>query len=223
MKKICFIFLMGLISIQLHAQNSIGFEAGYLRTHTSVAEYLRYGSNYNLLDVVLLNPDVGSFQAAITTDIDMGKRFFLSTGFHYARKGIGEVSISDSSTTYYVNPTQRYVGLSIMIKYHYRFKKSNFGILLETGPLVDFAVGKPNNGALYSGTYYKYFMPFSRFNEVDLSWAADIGGTFKLGTGDVVLKLSYRYGLSDVIEDAFIIGRSSSFGISAGYAFRLGK
>jgi len=223
MKKICFIFLIGFLSVQLHAQNSIGIEAGYLRTHTSVAEYLRPGSSYNLLDVVSLNPDVGSFQAAITAEIDMGKRFFLSTGFHYGRKGLGEVSISDSARTYYVNPIQHYVGLSVMIEYHYRFKKSKFGILLETGPLIDFAVGKPNNGALYSGTYYKYFMPFSRFNEVDLSWVADIGGTFKLGPGDVVLKLSYRYGLSDVIEDAFIIGRSSSYGISVGYSFRLGK
>ena len=110
-----------------------------------------------------------------------------------------------------------------MVEYHYMFRNSKFGLLFGTGPQVDYAVGKPNNGALYSGTYSRFFMPFSRYNEVDLSWAVMAGGTFRLGPGDVAVKISYLYGLSDVLEDAFIIGRSSSFGITAGYAFRLGK
>ena len=223
MKKISFIISLGILSLCLRGQNTISIEAGYLMTHTSVAEYLRPGFTYDLLDVVYVDPNVGSFQAAVTTGIDLGSRFFLSTGFHYSRKGLNEVSVSDSGMTYYVQATQHYVGLSMMVGYHYRFKKSRFGLLLETGPQIDYAVGKPNDGSLYSGTYSKYFMPFSRFNEVDLSWAVDAGATCKLGPGEVVLKINYRYGLSDVLEDTYVIGRTSSFGITAGYSVKLSK
>ena len=223
MKKICFIIIFGFASAHLPSQNTIGFEAGYMRSHTSISAYFRTGFTYDLLDVVYVDPNVGSFQAAVTTGLDLGKRFFLSTGFHYSRKGLKEVSVSDSGRTYYVQATQHYAGISMMIEYLYRFKNPKFGVLLETGPQVDFAVGLPNNGALYSGTYSKYLMPFSRFNEVDFSWAVDAGFTYRLGPGDIVVKVSYRYGLSDVIEDTFIVGRSSSFGTTVGYSIRLSK
>ena len=221
MKKTILILVICWISGQLLAQNSIGIEAGFLGTHTSVAEYLRTGRKDYLLDSVMLSPYIGSFQAAITTQIDLGKRFFLETGFHYSRKGMSEVAFTHKSTKYYVNPGQRYIGLSVMIEYLYRFKKSKFGIIGGTGIQVDFAVGKPNNGALYSGSYNYFFMPFCRFNELDLSWAVKAGVAYKLGPGDVIVKLSYLYGLSDVLEDAFIIGRSMSAGITVGYSFKL--
>jgi hypothetical protein len=223
MKKIIIIFLLGYLSVQMQAQNAIGIDLGYLYTHTSVAEYLRTGRYDNLLDSVVLDPNIGSFQAAFRADIDLGKRFFLSAGFHYARKGMSEVSYTDTATVYYVNAYQDYIGLSFLIEYHYIFNKSKFGIIAGTGPQVDFAVGKPNDGALYSGYYNRFFMPFSRYNEVDLSWVAVVGCTYKLGPGDVVVRASYLYGMSDVLEDPYIIGRSSSFGITAGYSFRLAK
>ncbi|MEI6683952.1 MAG: outer membrane beta-barrel protein [Bacteroidota bacterium] len=221
MKKICFILLLGFSAIQIMAQNAVGFDAGYLRTHISIAEYIRSGRSTSLLDSVSISPDNGSFQAAFTTDIDLGKGLFLSTGFHYARKGMNRVAFSDSATTYFVEATQHYVGLSVLIEYRYKFKKSRFGIFAGAGPQIDFAVGKPNNGVLYSGKGTNLLMPFCRFSETDLSVAVEAGPTFKSGPGDFFVKLCYHYGLSDVLEDPYVIGRSSSFGISAGYRVRL--
>ncbi|MEI7662288.1 MAG: outer membrane beta-barrel protein [Bacteroidota bacterium] len=222
MKKICFLVFLGVYSFHLHAQNSIGIDAGYIRTHTSVAEYIRTGRSTSLLDSVALSPDLGSFQAAFRVSIDLGKRFFFSPGFHYARKGLKKVSFNDS-INYYVDAIQHYAGFSLMTGYQFDFKKSRFGIFLETGPLIDFAVGKPNNGSLFSGSQNRIFMPFTRYNEVDFSWTIEAGPTYKIGPGKAMVRLTYRYGLSDVLEDTFIIGRSSSFGISAGYSMNLGK
>jgi hypothetical protein len=64
-------------------------------------------------------------------------------------------------------------------------------------------------------------MPFCRFNEIDFGWMSEGGVSYKLGPGDVVLKASYLYGLSDVLEDAFVTGRTTSFGISLGYSLKL--
>jgi hypothetical protein len=221
MKKISIFLFLVFLCIQLNAQNSVSIDAGYLRTHTSAAEYLRDGSPSTLLDYVTLKPDIGSFQTSVAVNIGLGKSFFLSTGFHYAQKGMQEVSVHDTATTYFVKAAQHYFGLSMMIEYHYIFRKSRFGLMAATGPQVDFAVGKPNNGSLYSGTFSKYFMPFSRFSETDVSWTVEAGATYKLGPGNVFAKLCYRYGLSDMLEDAFIIGRSASYGVSVGYSVNL--
>ncbi len=223
MKKIILLASLGFMALRLFSQNSISADAGYLRSHTNVAEYVRNDRNSSLFDTVSLIPNSGSFQAALTVHFDLGKHFFLATGFHYERKGMSEVDVTDTVTTYYVNAYQHYAGLSMLIEYQYDFRKSKFGILMATGPQVDFAVGKPNTGVLYSGKYYWLFMPFSKFSEVDFSWTVEAGPTFKLGPGEVFAKVCYRYGLSDILQDAYVIGRSSSFGISAGYSFRLTK
>jgi hypothetical protein len=222
MKKTILIFFTFLASLQLQSQNSIGFEAGFLGTYTRVAEYQRIGRTDYLLDSVTIRPAVGSFQASINADIDLGKNFFLSTGFHYSNKGLAEVAYTDTTGwQWYTAARQHYIGLSLLIAYHFHFKQSKFGLQLATGPRADFAVGMPNTGATFSGPYYRFFMPFSRFNEVDLCWAAETGLSYSLGPGDILLKVSYLYGLSDVLEDAFVVGRSMSYGISLGYVIRL--
>jgi hypothetical protein len=224
MNKIILLTVVLLTAFRLHAQNSIGIHAGFLGTHTSIAEYERIERHDFLLDSMTINPDAGSFQVAISVDIDLGKNFFLSTGFHYSNKGLSNVTFTDSTGWPWQTPArQNYVGLSMLLGYRYHFHESKFGLQLATGPQTDFAVGTPNGGALFSGPYYRFFMPFSRFNEVDLSWVAEAGCTYKLGPGDVVLKVIYQYGLSDVMEDAFIVGRSMSYGISLGYALKLSK
>ena len=224
MKNILFILFITLISLQLHAQNTIGIQVGFLGTHTFVAEYERVERRDYLLDSMALNQDVGSLQADVQAGIDLGKNFFLSAGFHYSNKGLAQVTFTDSTGWPWTTPArQQYVGLSMLIGYYFHFSHSKFGLQIATGPRADFAVGTPNGGALFAGPYYRFFMPFSRFNEVDLSWAAEAGVSYSLGPGDVVVKINYLYGLSDVLEDAFIVARSMSYGISVGYAFRLSE
>lgn len=214
--------ILGWLFNQVHAQNSIGFQAGFLGTYTSVAEYPRIGRTDYLLDSMKLSQHVGSFQAAITADIGLGKKFYLSSGFHYSRKGLKEVDYSDSTGYIWYTPArQHYIGLSVLLGYKFPLKDSRFGFQAATGVQADFAVGTPNGGALFSGPYSRFFMPFSRFNEVDLSWVAEGGCSYKLGPGVILIKLTYHYGLSDVLEDPFVIGRSMSYGISAGYSFYL--
>ena len=222
MKKTILLLIIGWISFHLEAQNSIGIQIGYLGTHTYVAEYERIERRDFLLDSMSLNVNVGSLQAAINVDIDLGKNFFLSTGFHYSNKGLAKVTFIDSIGWPWTTPArQHYVGISLLMGYHFHFKQSKFGLQLATGPQVDVAVGTPNDGALFSGPYYRFFMPFTRFNEIDMSWKAEAGCSYKLGPGDVVLKATYHFGLSDVLEDAFIVARTMSYGVSLGYAFKL--
>jgi hypothetical protein len=224
MKRSFLIVIIAFFSTLIHAQNSIGVQVGFLGTHTSIAEYERIDRFDFLLDSMTIKKDVGSVQASINADIDLGKKFFLSTGFHYANKGLANVTFTDSTGwPWQTAARQHYMGISLLIGYHYDFPKSRWGLQFATGPRIDVAIGTPNGGALFSGPYYRFFMPFTRFNEVDLSWMAEAGVSYKLGPGDVVAKLSYLYGLSDVLEDAFVVARSASLGISVGYSIKLSK
>jgi hypothetical protein len=224
MKKAILILIISWISVLSQAQNAIGIQVGFLGTHTFIAEYERIERQDYLLDSVSLNTDVGSVQAAINMDFDIGRNFFLSTGFHYSNKGLANVTFTDSTGWPWTTAArQNYMGLSMLLGYHFRLKDSKFGLQLATGLQADFAVGTPNPGALFSGPYYRFFMPFSRFNEVDLSWVTEAGCYYRLGPGDITLKATYHYGLSDVLEDAFVVGRSMSYGVSLGYSFRLSK
>jgi len=224
MKKIILSVTFILILFHLKGQNSIGIQIGFLGTQTRIAEYLRPDQQDYLLDFVTLNRYVGSVHAAINADVDIGKDFSLSTVFHYEQKGLSKVSYTDSNQVVYeVKALQHYLGLSLMIQYRLHFRESKFGMLFGTGPKFDFAIGTPNDGALYSGKYRNYLMPFSRFNDVDVSWGAEVGGTYSFGPGNFILMISYLYGLSDVLEDAFIVGRSQSLCLSLGYSFTLGQ
>jgi hypothetical protein len=222
MNKTILIIFFTLIVLGLQSQNSVGIQFGFLGTNTRIAEYERIERHDYLLDSVTLSPTVGSFQAALNVDIDLGRKFFFSTGFHYASKGLANVVFTDSTGWPWQTPArQNYVGLSTMIGYHIPLKNSKFSLQAATGLKADFAVGTPNGGALFSGPYYRFFMPFCRFNEVDLSWVAEGGVNYKLGPGDVVLKAIYQFGLSDVMEDAFVVGRSISLGLIVGYSVKL--
>ena len=224
MKKVILIIFAGWISFHAQGQNSIGIQFGFLGTHTSVAEYERINRHDFLLDSMSISKNVGSVQAALHIDIDLGKNVFLSTGFHYSNKGLANVTFTDSIGWPWSTPArQNYMGISLLAGFRYHFKESKWGIQFATGPQVDFAVGTPNGGALFSGPYYRFFMPFSRFSEVEFSWVAEGGVRYKLGPGDMLLKATYHYGLSDVLEDAFVVGRTISLGLSVGYCFPLSK
>ena len=224
MRKIILLIFICLIAVHLLAQNTIGIQAGYLGTYTSIAEYERIERTDYLLDSMAISPSVGSAAVMLNVDIDLGKNFYLSNGFHYINKGLANVSFFDSTGwDWHTAARQKYLGLSMLIGYRIHFHESRFGLQVATGLQTDFAIGTPNPGALFSGPYARFFMPFTRFNELDLSWSTEVGVTYKLGPGDIVLKLSYLYGLSDVLEDAFVVARSMSGGITIGYAIRLSK
>jgi hypothetical protein len=226
MRKITLLVLILLAGRLLQAQNSIGLQFGFLGTHTSVAEYERIDRMTMLLDSMSLKTNVGSFQAALDAEIGLGKNVYLDAGFNYCEKGLARVNFTDSTGWTWTTPEgarQHYVGISLLIGYKYPFPKSRFGIKGATGLRCDFAVGTPNGGTLFSGPYYRFFLPFSEFNEVDLGWMTEAGLTYKLGPGDVVLKISYIYGFSDVLKDPWVVGRSMSGGISLGYSFRLAR
>jgi len=224
MKKAIFLLVFSWISVQLHAQNAIGIQAGFLGTHTSVAEYERLGRYDNLLDSVTISTNVGSVQAMVNFDVAIGRNLFLSPGFQYCSKGLADVTFIDSTGYYWIAPArQNYMGMSLLAGYNFRFKESKIGLRLATGLRADFAIGTPNPGTLFSGNYSRFLMPFSRFNETDLTWISEVGVSYQLGPGDIIARLNYLYGLSDVLEDAFVVGRSMSLGISVGYSFRLPK
>lgn len=222
-RKLIFIAIACAIS-QASAQNGIGLQAGFLGTFTSVAEYPRIGRLDHLLDSMNIYSNVGSLQVAIQTEISLGKGIYLSPGFHYCQKGFAEVDFTDSTGyIWYTSARQHYGGLSVLIGYRFAIRNSQFGIQIATGPQIDFAIGAPNEGSLFSGPYSRFFMPFSRFNEVDVTWRAEFGVFYKLGPGAVGIKLNYQYGLSDVLEDPFVVARSQSAGFTAGYTLYLGN
>jgi len=222
MKNILFLFILFFSGLIVAAQNSVEFSLGYLGTRTFVAEYERIDRHDYLLDSMNLKTSVNSFAANLNINIGLGKNFYFASGFHYSNKGLAQVTFTDSIGWPWTTPArQHYVGISLLLGYNLPFKNSKFGLRFETGPLADFAVGTPNGGALFSGPYYRFFMPFSRFNEVDFGWIANVGGTYRLGPGDILLKATYHFGLSDVLEDAFVVARTISYGVSLGYIFKL--
>lgn len=224
MKKFFWLIALLVCGPLAEAQNSIGAGVGYLWTHTSVAEYERVGRNDFLLDSMNLQKNVSSLTAAVTVDLSLGRHFWLITGFNYSEKGLNRVTFTDSTGYPWTTPAkQSYLGLSALLGYELPFHKSRFTLRLATGFQADFAVGQPNGGALFSGPYSRFFMPFSRFNEVDFSWRTELSGGYRLGPGKVFLTASFLYGMNDVLEDAFIIGRSLSAGVSAGYSLSLSE
>jgi hypothetical protein len=200
------------------AQTRLGIHVGYTGTYTRIAEYERIERRDFLLDSVYLKKSSGFLQAMVTLEVDMGKGFYYQPGWHYSRKGLTEVRFRDSTGYDWVTTAyQHYVGLSQMLGYRIRLHDQRMELALATGLQADFAVGTPNGGALFSGPYYRFFMPFCRFNEVELGWCSEGSFSCKAGPGMAAFRLRYIYGLSDVLEDAFVIGRSMTLGLSLGY------
>lgn len=222
MKNFLFVICMVLFLGPLRGQNSFSLAAGYLFTHTGVAEYKRPDYNYYLLDVVSIDPNRSSFHASLTVDLDLGNRFFLSTGLHYQEMGISSVSFTDTLNDFYSYPAnQHYIGWSLLLKYHYRFRDSKFGLFAGVGPKVDFAVGYLNIAEQAPWRAANTLTPFARFNTIDFSIAAEVGVPYLLGTGSLFPKVNYYQGLSDVLRNDYIVGKTISVGADVGYTLHL--
>ncbi|MFH1295984.1 MAG: outer membrane beta-barrel protein [Bacteroidota bacterium] len=222
MKKLLSVIVVICSLGTLQGQNSLSLAAGYLFTHTSVAEYKRPDYNYYLLNYVSLDPDRSSFHASLTADLDLGNRFYLSTGVHYQQMGITNISFSDTLNDYYsYKANQHYLGWSLLLKYHYHFRESKCGIFAGVGPKVDFAVGYLNIAEQAPFRARDSMTPFARFNTVDFSIAIEAGTTYRLGPGTLFAKVNYFQGLSDVLRDDYVVGKTISVGVDVGYTLPL--
>ena len=224
MKKLLLVLIISCALGSLQAQNSFSLAAGYIFTHTSVAEYQRPDYNYYLLDYVSINPNRNSFHASLVADLDIGSRFYLSTGLHYQEMGMTNISFTDTINDFYsYKANQHYIGWSLLVKYHYQFRESKFGIFAAVGPKVDFAVGYLNIAEQAPFRARDSMTPFARFNTIDFSIAVEAGGTCHLGPGTLFAKINYFQGLSDVLRDDYIVGKTISIGLDVGYTLPLNQ
>lgn len=210
---LCFVFFQG-----LKAQNQIRLRGGITSTNTTVSEYDRGGGVF-YYDSVALDTKVVYPAINLDVDIDLGKNFFLSTGLSYMRKGIEEIHYDYGS--YWYEARQEYMGINILLKYHYRFNESKFGLFAAGGMRADFTVGGPNSAEIANGYGSKYFQAFGTFQAVEFVLPTMIGASYKLGPGEVSLDINFLKGLTDIIPDQYIVGRTFSMGICLGYSVYL--
>ena len=207
------------LSIQVvFSQNQIRIRGGVLSTNTTVSEYSR-GLDYFYFDSVTLDTRRTTPQVTIDIDIDLGKRFFLTTGLGYSKKGLPSVYYINGGYLY--SAKQEYMGMNFQLKYHYKFNDDRFGLFAAAGFKADFAVGGPSSAQIATLDGEEYFNAFGTFNQGDFSLHSVIGTSYKLGPGDIILDVNFQNGLSDIYEDPFIKGLTFSIGASLGYSFYL--
>ncbi len=216
MKKYLFFFIFCVIATQSISQNQIRIRGGVLSTNTTVSEYSR-GLSYFYYDSVTLDTRRTTPQVNIDIDIDLGKRFFLTTGLGYSKKGLPSVYYINGD--YWYPAKQEYMGMNIQLKYHHKINDGKLGVFAAAGFKADFTVGGPNDSQIAIMDGNEYFNAFGTFNQVDFSMLTNVGISYKVGPGDITLDVSFQNGLSDVIQDPFIVGRTFSIGGSIGYSF----
>lgn len=207
---------------EVAAQNRLGIQTGYLLNYTAIAEYERIDRTDFLLDSVDLTKTTGFLHAGVFAETVIGHGFFLHSAFFYQRKGMDAVRFTDAEGyTWWSDARQHYIGIREMIAYRGAFRGGKTGWRIATGLGIGFAVGTPNGGALFSGPLYRFFLPFCRYNQVDMGWTTEAGISYQLGPGDLECKVGFEYGLTDVLEDTFIIGRPVSGSVTVGYSIPL--
>jgi len=207
------------------AQHQLRVKAGAIATYTAVAEYKRPGNFGYRLDTVSLDQQVAGPLASFEADVSLGKGIYLVTGFGYNRKGLAGIHYTDavSGSETVREARQNYLGVNIQIKYHYRFRESRFGLYLATGPKIDFAIGEPNYAEFSLALGSEYFHAFGHFNTIEFLWYTNPGVSMVIGPGELLLELFLMNGLSDVITDGYIIGKTTSAGLVVGYSIPLNK
>ena len=218
MKRYIPLFFFFLMPSYLFAQNQIRIRGGLLSTNTSVSEYNR-GLEFFYYDSVTLNTRRSEPQANIDIDFDLGKRVFLTTGLGYSKKGIPRIYYVNGD--YWYAAKQEYIGMNVQLKYHYRFRDKRIGLYGAAGFKTDFAVGGPNGAQIATDEGSQYFHAFGFFNQIDFSMQTVVGFSYHLGPGDLVLDANFQKGLSDIISDKYIVGRTFSIGICLGYSLYL--
>jgi hypothetical protein len=220
MTKYLLVFIFLLVSISGKTQNRIAVRGGATFTRTAVSEYNR-GLSYFYYDSVSLDTEVVFPSFNIDADISLGKGWFFASGLSYMRKGIESVQYVNGGFTR--EARQEYMGLSVMLKYHHRLDNGRVGLYIAGGVRADFTVGGPNNAEIAYGSGSNYFHAFGTFSIAEFVLPTQIGASYRMGPGEILLDLNFLKGLSDVLPDRYIVGRSFSVGLNLGYALYLSK
>lgn len=218
MRTLLLFTCMTLVATVVNGQNQIRVRAGVLSTNTAVSEYSR-GIGYFYYDSVTIDSRATAATLNLDIDLDMGKRFYFSTGLSYSKKGLPLIFYPQGQYGYTAN--QEYMGMNFQLKYHYKFSEETFGIFAATGFRSDFAVGGPPSAEVANDRQAAYFQSFGAFKSLDFSFNTIIGISYKLGPGDIILDATILYGLSDTLADRFTVGRTFSIGTSLGYSWYL--
>jgi outer membrane protein with beta-barrel domain len=221
-KKLSLLFFIICCSGLAFSQNQIRLEAGFLSHTTAVTEFRNEdGSFYN--DSVTFDLGSGSPILGLAMDVDLGKSFFLTTGFFYTTKGPSNITYTTANNEQYsFGATQQYLGLSVQAKYHKRIgEEKKWGVFIAFGVRVDVTVGDPSPAVLATGPGAVFMRKFGTLTTTDISLATNIGFSYKAGPGDLILSLNLLSGLGDIIADPFIVGRTSAIGATIGYSFYL--
>jgi len=218
MKKLVLFFLFVAFIQPLSAQNRISITGGLTYTNTSVSEYDRGGVSY-YYDSVALDSKVAFPSVNVNLDIELGKDLFFVTGLSYMRKGIESIEYLNGG--YWYEARQEYMGMNFLLKYHYKFNEGKFGVFAAGGFRADFTVGGPNNAEITTDNGAEYFNAFGTFHPVEFVLPTMIGASYQLGPGEITMDVNFLKGLSDVIPDRYIVGRTFTMGISVGYAVML--
>jgi hypothetical protein len=209
---------MTITSTVAFGQNQIRVRAGFLSTNTSVSEYSR-GIGYFYYDSVTIDSRATAATLNMDIDLDMGKKFYFSTGLSYSKKGLPVIFYPQGQYGYTAN--QEYMGMNFQVKYHYKFSNDTFGLFAATGFRSDFAVGGPPSAEIANDSKSAYFQSFGTFKSVEFSFNTILGISYRLGPGDITLDGTMLYGLSDTLTDRFSVGRTFSIGANLGYSWYL--
>ena len=218
MKSLLFIAIMCVASTVVYGQSQIRVRAGVLSTNTAVSEYSR-GIGYFYYDSVTIDSRATAATLNMDVDLDLGKRFYFSTGLSYSKKGLPLIYYPQGEYGYTAN--QEYMGMNFQLKYHYKFSDETFGLFAASGFRSDFAVGGPPSAEIANDSKAAYFQSFGTFKSSEFSFNTIVGISYKVGPGDITLDVTFLYGLSDTLADRFAVGRTLSLGTSLGYSWYL--
>lgn len=218
MSRILIVLLFFIGAIPSFSQNQIRVKGGVTSSKTSISEYER-GIGYFYYDSVTLDTRVTYPAVNIEVDIDLNNNFYLTNGLSYMRKGVPQVFYNNGG--YWLEARQEYIGMNTMLKYHHKFADKGWGLYAAAGFRADFTVGGPNNAEIAFGEGSEFFQAFGTFSTVEFVLPTTIGASYHLGPGDIIVEVNFLKGLSDVIPDQYIVGRTFTYGASLGYSVYL--
>lgn len=222
MKKVLLITVLSFLTLVVVSQNNISLHFGYLSTSTSTAEIQTRGG-YFYSDSVSTEQINNSFYAGIDFDIDLGTNFYLSNGISYSRKGIGTITytpVNAPSVAYYSDDD--YIGYTLMLKYRINLMSNHkLRLILGAGLKSDFHLVPLDTKFLYSGEGAEFINAYKNTVPVELIGVGRLEIAYKLGIGDLSLNFLFQKGLTDIINNPYIVGKTDSFGVNLGYTFYL--